>query len=111
MGPTNVIYTMDSDDMHSFYWGPPPCGERNGVVRSYNYRLLGPRGTTNILSDGSTDATSVTFSNAIGSLGGELMFQVAAVTVGEGPFGAVAFTIGKVIWSFFKTTVNDNTST
>ena len=107
--PTNVRYTMDSEDVYTFNWDPIPCGERNGVVKSYKYKLTGPGGSSNILSDGSAVTTSVTISNAIGLLNGEFSFQVAAVTLSGGPFGTVEFTVesGETISDCFKTAVND----
>ena len=84
---------MVSEDVYTFNWDPLPCGERNGMVKNYIYKLIGPGGSSNILSDGSAVATSVTISNAIGSLGGEFIFQVAAVTVSDGPFGTIEFTV------------------
>ncbi|XP_072040595.1 receptor-type tyrosine-protein phosphatase delta-like [Amphiura filiformis] len=82
--PTHVAIDYDTTDSVRFLWDMPSCGDRNGDVSSYAYRLVNPDGNT---TEDSIQDNMIIFSDL--QVNSVYRFSTAAVTsVGRGPFSA-----------------------
>ncbi len=65
-------------------WSPPSFENRNGIIRSYIVRLHSINETILMTQNFTTQTTSIEIQGLIPNT--DYVFQVAAITVSEGPF-------------------------